>query len=87
MGREARGTVALGAVHERLMFRDEQWLFYMLAFDTGEVFVSRRQPALVDRSATPVGPEGDTAWLCCSGPVRRERWCAVDDRSAGSHGC
>ena len=55
MGQEAKGTVALSALHERVKFRGEHWPYYLLAFDMGVVFLARRQPASYDRSARRIG--------------------------------
>jgi hypothetical protein len=61
---EARGTVAVGALHQRLLFHGEQWLFYVLALNDGQVFLARRQPPLYDRSARRIAtreiPPGST---------------------------
>ena len=46
--------MAIGALHRRLTYRAELWPFHVLAFDTGEVFLARRQPSLYDRSAKRV---------------------------------
>jgi hypothetical protein len=67
---EIRGTVALGALHQRVTFRSEPWPFYVLALDSGEVFLARRLPALYDRGAQPVAPREIPA-----GSVVRVRYC------------
>jgi hypothetical protein len=53
---ETRGTVAIGALHQRVTFRGEPWPFYVLALDSGEVFLARRQPAFYNRGAQPIAP-------------------------------
>ena len=52
MERQATGTVAIGAVHARLTFRGEPWPFYVLVLDDGQIFLSRRQPALYAADAS-----------------------------------
>jgi hypothetical protein len=61
---EARGTVALCAVHLRLTFRGEQWPYHLLALNDGQIFLSRRPPALYDSAAHAIPlieiPSGST---------------------------
>jgi hypothetical protein len=48
--------VALCAVHLRLTFRGEQWPYHLLALNDGQIFLSRRPPALFNSVAHPIPP-------------------------------
>jgi hypothetical protein len=46
-------TVAFAAVHNTLRYRGEDTGLFVVSFDDGTTFISRRQPRLYDASARP----------------------------------
>jgi hypothetical protein len=49
-------TVAYAAVHRTLAYQGRDTGLHVLAFETGDVFFSRRQPPLYDAMARPIAP-------------------------------
>jgi len=49
-------TVAFAAVHRTLDYQGRDTGLHVLAFETGDVFFSRRQPPLFDAMARPIAP-------------------------------
>jgi hypothetical protein len=47
-------TIAYAALHRTLRYRGDDTCLYVAAFADGEMFFSRRPPALYDRHAKPI---------------------------------